>query len=288
MSIPSSGSSTWCSASTTSSRVAMETERSSDAPARGTRRALRTSSSSSVVARSRLVLSITGTPSRRARSTISSWSSADLGEARRGTCRAPREPPVDTVADDEVAAVLLDALDVQDGVDEERALDRGRDEARHEVDALDRHRPALGHRALDRGLDADEHAARLLEEPVDRSARRRRRPRSSRRGRTASREGGKYARIVWRMKSVDVTRVIPSRWAVSVATVDLPVPVAPPTSRTIGRSRDWSDGEPAQVRDDARPSGSPSTSAATSSSRSSSTARAPVGTRSSSSWLAIT
>ena len=44
----------------------------------------------------------------------------------------------------------------------------------------------------------------------------------------------KNARIVCRTKSVDVTRVIPSRYAASVATVDLPVPVAPPT-RTIRR-----------------------------------------------------
>ena len=36
----------------------------------------------------------------------------------------------------------------------------------------------------------------------------------------------KNARIVCRMKSVDVTRVIPSRYAASVATVDFPVPVA--------------------------------------------------------------
>ena len=47
----------------------------------------------------------------------------------------------------------------------------------------------------------------------------------------------KNARIVWRMKSVEVTRVIPSRWAASVASVDLPVPVAPPTRRRTGSSR---------------------------------------------------
>ena len=46
----------------------------------------------------------------------------------------------------------------------------------------------------------------------------------------------KNARIVCRMKSVEVTRVIPSRCAVSVASVDLPVPVAPPTSRKTGSS----------------------------------------------------
>ena len=46
----------------------------------------------------------------------------------------------------------------------------------------------------------------------------------------------KKARIVWRTKSVEVTRVIPSRYATSVATVDLPVPVPPPTSRITGRS----------------------------------------------------
>ena len=47
----------------------------------------------------------------------------------------------------------------------------------------------------------------------------------------------KNARIVCRMKSVDVTRVIPRRCAASVASVDLPVPVAPPTSKTTGSSR---------------------------------------------------
>ena len=40
----------------------------------------------------------------------------------------------------------------------------------------------------------------------------------------------KNARIVWRTKSVEVTRVMPSRCAASVASVDFPVPVAPPTS----------------------------------------------------------
>ena len=45
----------------------------------------------------------------------------------------------------------------------------------------------------------------------------------------------KKARIVWRTKSVEVTRVMPSRCATSVATVDLPVPVAPPTRSTMGQ-----------------------------------------------------
>ena len=48
--------------------------------------------------------------------------------------------------------------------------------------------------------------------------------------------GLKNARSVWRTKSVDVTRVTPSRYATSVATVDLPVPVAPPMRTMIGRS----------------------------------------------------
>ena len=46
----------------------------------------------------------------------------------------------------------------------------------------------------------------------------------------------KNARIVWRTKSVEVTRVMPKRYASSVATVDLPVPVAPPMKTMIGRS----------------------------------------------------
>ena len=39
------------------------------------------------------------------------------------------------------------------------------DHARHEMDALEHHRPALGERAVDRRLDADEDVARLVEEP---------------------------------------------------------------------------------------------------------------------------
>ena len=50
--------------------------------------------------------------------------------------------------------------------------------------------------------------------------------------------GEKNARIVCRMKSVEVTRVMPSRCATSAATVDLPVPVEPPISRMIGTSSD--------------------------------------------------
>ena len=46
----------------------------------------------------------------------------------------------------------------------------------------------------------------------------------------------KNARIVWRITSVDVTRVIPRRCATSVATLDLPLPVPPPIITTIGRS----------------------------------------------------
>ena len=48
----------------------------------------------------------------------------------------------------------------------------------------------------------------------------------------------KNARIVWRMKSVDATRVIPSRCATSAASVDLPVPVEPPIRTMIGTSSD--------------------------------------------------
>ena len=67
----------------------------------------------------------------------------------------------------------------------------------------------------------------------------------------------KNARIVCRMKSVDVTRVIPSRYAISVATVDLPVPVAPPTRMTIGRSSSRSSWYRRSCRSASRPSTSP-------------------------------
>ena len=80
--------------------------------------------------------------------------------------------------------------------------------------------------------------------------------------------GEKNARIVCRMKSVDVTRVIPSRWAVSVAIVDLPVPVAPPTRRMIGMSS-WRSAWSRRRRRIVRlPSASPSTSEASSPNRS--------------------
>ena len=46
--------------------------------------------------------------------------------------------------------------------------------------------------------------------------------------------GAKNARSVCRTMSVEVTRLIPSRCATSVATVDLPVPVAPPMRTMIG------------------------------------------------------
>ena len=85
--------------------------------------------------------------------------------------------------------------------------------------------------------------------------------------------GEKKARIVCRMKSVEATRVMPSRCATSAATVDFPVPVEPPISTTIGTSSDLQVREPAEPPDRAaRPPSSPSTSRASSSSRSTSIA----------------
>ena len=85
----------------------------------------------------------------------------------------------------------------------------------------------------------------------------------------------KNARIVCRMKSVDVTRVIPSRCAASVASVDLPVPVAPPTSRS-DRELEVRSACRRRSRRIVRPaSGSPRTSPAMSASRSRSSSRAP-------------
>ena len=93
----------------------------------------------------------------------------------------------------------------------------------------------------------------------------------------------KNARIVWRMKSVEVTRVMPSRWATSAATVDLPVPVEPPTKSTIGTSSDCSVGVAAQpARRRPRPPRRRAPRRASSSSRSTSIERAPRSARSSS------
>ena len=78
----------------------------------------------------------------------------------------------------------------------------------------------------------------------------------------------KNARIVWRMKSVDVTRVMPRRCAASVAIVDFPVPVAPPTSRSERLVEPLQRLEPAQAATVRRRLVSPITSAASSPSRS--------------------
>ena len=90
----------------------------------------------------------------------------------------------------------------------------------------------------------------------------------------------KNARIVWRTKSVDVTRVMPRRCADSVATVDLPVPVAPPTSRITGRSSSRSAANCRSRRIVPAPSASPSTATASSSSRASSSVDSPRSLRS--------
>ena len=49
--------------------------------------------------------------------------------------------------------------------------------------------------------------------------------------------GVKKARSTWRITSVAITRVMPSRAASIVASVDLPTPVVPPIITTSGRSR---------------------------------------------------
>ena len=87
--------------------------------------------------------------------------------------------------------------------------------------------------------------------------------------------GEKNARIVCRMKSVDATRLIPSRCATSTATVDFPVPVEPPIITIIGTSS-CCRSDSRRSRSTARsPCVSPSTSRASTSSRSSVAADSP-------------
>ena len=75
----------------------------------------------------------------------------------------------------------------------------------------------------------------------------------------------KKARMVCRTMSVDVTRVIPILCATSVATDDFPVPVAPPTRSTSGRSSSRSACQRRTgLRTASSPSCSPTTAAATS------------------------
>ena len=90
-----------------------------------------------------------------------------------------------------------------------------RDHPGHEVHALEHERPALLERPLDRRAHAEQHVLRLLDEPDEHRSRH-----LARRASAASKlekwiEGmksrAKNARIVWRTKSVEVTRVIPSR-----------------------------------------------------------------------------
>jgi hypothetical protein len=67
------------------------------------------------------------------------------------------------IAIPEVLGVHVFVLDRDDHVHDERALDRPK-HARHEVDALEHHRPAFLERTIDRRLDADEDLARLIDE----------------------------------------------------------------------------------------------------------------------------
>ena len=121
------------------------------------------------------------------------------------------------VADPEVPGVRLFVLDRDDALDDERARDLG-GASRGRCDAFEHHRPALFERAVDGRLHADEDVPRLLQEPVQERVdllllrRRQRLPASKLDMWIAGRNSGvKSARIVCRTKSVDVTRVIPSR-----------------------------------------------------------------------------
>ena len=64
------------------------------------------------------------------------------------------------------ARVRLHVLDREHELDDERALDLGRDHPRHEMHALEHHRPALLRGAFDRSAHADEHVAGLRQEAV--------------------------------------------------------------------------------------------------------------------------
>ena len=161
-----------------------------------------------------------------------------------------------------------------------------RQHARDEVHALEHHRPALLERALDRGAHADEHVPRLLEEAGD--------DRILRLLRLAQAGGRLEARVVDRRHELlreerahrlpdevgrrDARDPEPVR--ASVATVDLPVPVAPPTRTITGRSSSWSSRKRRSRRTASEPSSSPSTSIASSSTRSSSTLCSPRSIRS--------
>ena len=90
----------------------------------------------------------------------------------------------------------------------------------------------------------------------------------------------KNVRIVCRMKSVDVTRVMPRRCAASVAIVDLPVPVAPPTRSSSGSSSRWSASILRSRRTVRAASSSPMSSDASSPRRSRSSDIAPRSARS--------
>ena len=108
----------------------------------------------------------------------------DVVRERLEVLRHRPEPVRGRVADPEVRRVLVLVVDRENAVHDDRVVPVDREHPRHEVHALEHHRPALLERALDRRVDGDEHVGRLLHEAVDHRRRRRRR-RSSSGGSTA-------------------------------------------------------------------------------------------------------
>ena len=112
-----------------------------------------------------------------------------------------------------------------------------------QVDALEHDRRALRDGALDERVDARARG-RGPGAGSRRPCRTGRRRRSAARRATSNEEWWtagmksweKNARTTWRSWSVAITRVMPSRPASCVATVDLPTPVTPPSSTSSGRS----------------------------------------------------
>ena len=113
-----------------------------------------TSSITSSIVRSTFAFSTTGTPCASRAADDVGLDPADVVELLEVLVHRAN-PAGRDVPDVEMDAVDVLVGDLDDDVDDQRALDLGRQQARDEVHALEHHRPALGERAVDRRLDPD-------------------------------------------------------------------------------------------------------------------------------------
>ena len=115
------------------------------------------------IARSTFAFSTTGTPSRLRAARDVRLDPADVVDPLEVLVHRAAAAGR-AVADVEVQPVHVLVGDLEHDVDEQRAVERARDEPGDEVHALEDHRPAFGQRPVQRRVDADADVAALLDE----------------------------------------------------------------------------------------------------------------------------